>query len=135
MQNVAKQAYSCAHNRSPADAGVFRKHCVVKDIKNSELILHDGKRVEIKCGANGIFIRTQDDAPLSTSWHGPYPDRLTALSDFGARRAIPKLTAEDIQRKKNHGYYSVVDGVPMVLHHCAWTGATILTPFDLVPAH
>lgn len=107
----------------------------MKDINNSELILHDGIHIEIKCTDKGIFIRIQDDAPLSTSWHGPYPDRLTALSDFDARSAIPKLTADDLQRKKDHEYYSVVEGVPMVLHHCAWTGATILTPFDLVAAH
>lgn len=97
-----------------------------------DVIMLDGSRTEIIDASDGVYIRPPDDAPLATNWHGPYPDQSSALSDCRQRRAKPALTAAELQNKKDHGYYSIVNGIPMVLHHCAWTGATILTSFDLV---
>jgi Large polyvalent protein associated domain 30 len=32
----------------------------------------------------------------------------------------------------DHGYYGVVNGVPTIMRLCRWTGASALTPFELV---
>lgn len=64
-------------------------------------------------------------------WRGPYATLEDALADHAARSAPPCLTRADLARMKRHGYYGVVDGVPMIMSRCRWNGGSILTAFEL----
>jgi len=65
------------------------------------------------------------DTPLSQF---PHKSRRHHL---GQRTALPVMTRKQIEAKRHHGYFGGTGGVPMILHLCRLTGATVLTPFVL----
>lgn len=134
MQIVVDQLHICSLKHSPLPRFFF-EDCVVKEMSTKlELEICDGTRIEFHHAHDGMYVRTPDDAPRPVNWHGPYPDRQSARADCLNRRARPVLTSAELKKKQEHGYYSVVDGTPMVLHQSRWSGATILTPFVLADA-
>ncbi len=83
-----------------------------------------------RCGR--WYFRCPDVRPDNArQWHGPYASRQAALDDLAQRTALPVLTRAMVEAKRRHGYLSEVGGVPMILHLCRLTGATVLTPFVL----
>jgi len=93
-----------------------------------------GTAVEIcfRC-AGDVLIRTPAIYPVNArEWHGPYASEDAAIADFEARNARPRITRGELERLKRHDYYSIVDGVPMILTMDRWTGGTCLTTFELV---
>lgn len=44
---------------------------------------------------------------------------------------MPVLTRRQVEAKHRHGYLCNSSGVPVILHLCRLTGATVLTPFVL----
>ncbi|MBB2157919.1 hypothetical protein HLH33_16695 [Gluconacetobacter diazotrophicus] len=106
------------------------------DIESTNLHAVAGHKVESCVDRNGnILIRTPDILPVNARyWHGPYETVEAALADFARRIAAPRITAAELNSLKHHGYYGVVNGVPTIMRLCRWTGASTLTPFELVAA-
>ncbi|WP_183116171.1 hypothetical protein [Gluconacetobacter diazotrophicus] len=106
------------------------------DIESTSLHAIAGYKVETCVNRNGdVLIRTPDIFPVNARhWHGPYNTLEAALADFAQRIAAPRITAAELNSLKHHGYYGVSDGVPKIMRLCPWTGASKLTPFELVTA-
>ncbi|MCE2576720.1 hypothetical protein [Komagataeibacter sp. FNDCR2] len=94
-----------------------------------------GYRLEIATVRDGVLIRTPGIFPVNArEWHGPYADEVAALVDFRTRVARPRITPERLRQYRNHGYYGIVRGVEVIQRRSPWTGASELTPFELVEA-
>lgn len=65
-------------------------------------------------------------------WRGPFDSEQAALIDLQSKRRIPCLTAQQVEAKRRQGYLEIIGGRTLILHLDPLTGATILTPFELV---
>ena len=65
-------------------------------------------------------------------WRGPYDTERLALVDLQSKRRVPRLTAKQVEAKRRQGYLEIIGGRTLILHLDPLTGATILTPFELL---
>lgn len=65
-------------------------------------------------------------------WRGPFDNERAALVDLQLKRRIPRLTAKQVKAKRRQGCLEIIGDRTLILHLDPLTGATILTPFDLV---
>ncbi|MBV1838510.1 hypothetical protein [Acetobacter estunensis] len=80
-----------------------------------------------------VLLRTPEIYPLNArDWREPYPDMKTALADFAARTAIPKINRTRLAQLRRHGFAGDVCGKEMITRLDPWTGATTLSEYELV---
>jgi len=65
-------------------------------------------------------------------WRGPFDSEQAALIDLQSKRRVPCLRAKQVEAKRRQGYLEIIRGRTLILHLDPLTGATILTPFELV---
>lgn len=103
------------------------------DTAAPERVMVNGVAAEMmpfRCGR--WYFRCPEILPINARhWHGPYADRQAALDDLGQRTTLPVLTRRQVKAKHRHGYLGEAGSVPVILHLCRLTGATVLTPFVL----
>lgn len=98
-----------------------------------ECVVVNGVVADVMSFQSGTWrFRCPDIYPASAQcWDGPHASRQAALDDLARRTALPVLTRQAVEAKRYHDHLNVVDGVPMVLHLCRLTGATVLIRFVL----
>lgn len=103
------------------------------DMAVPERVVVNGVAAEVmpfRCGR--WYFRCPQILPVNARhWHGPHADRQAAIDDLEQRTALPVLTRKQVEAKRCHGYFGETGGVPVILHLCRLTGATVLTPFVL----
>lgn len=65
-------------------------------------------------------------------WRGPFGTETAALDDYREKTRLPQITRAELKSYKRHGYHGVVDGVATIMRLDPLTGATSLTPFELL---
>ena len=65
-------------------------------------------------------------------WHGPFGTETAALANYREKTRLPRITRAELQSCKRHGYHGVVDGVETIMRLDPLTGATSLTPYELL---
>ena len=65
-------------------------------------------------------------------WRGPFDTETAALDDYREKTRPPRITGAELKSYKRHGYHGVVDGVETIMRLDPLTGATSLTPYELL---
>lgn len=101
-----------------------------------EAVRHDiaGMVIEMIQQQDGRWLyRCPEIHPVNARhWRGPYETERLALVDLQSKRRIPRLTAKQVEAKRRQGYLEIIGGRTLILYLDPLTGATILTPFELV---
>ncbi len=65
-------------------------------------------------------------------WRGPFGTETAALDDYREKIRPPRISRAELRSCKRQGYHGGVDGVETIMHLDPLTGATSLTPYELL---
>ena len=94
----------------------------------------DGAVVETVRRMDGSWLyRCPEIFPVNARhWRGPFDTETTALGDYREKTRLPRITRAELLSYKRHGYHGVVNGVGTIMRLDPLSGATSLTPFELI---
>ena len=95
----------------------------------------DGTVVETVRGVDGRWLyRCPEIYPVNARhWRGNFGVEAGALADYRDKTRVPRLTEAELRSYKHHSYHGVLNGRETIMRLCPLTGATSLTPFEIIP--